>query len=115
MKVLKDPNKIASLFRLLSNKSNLQLLKEIQKNECYAIELEKKIGLDRSTIKKRLYAFVNVGLLETKQKRTPKKAIATYYKFANIEIPKVDISKMLNEINIQSIKKIIKSKQLESS
>ena len=106
-----NANEIIALFRLLSNEANVRILKAIkERKECYVLELEKDVGLDRSTIKKRLYAFMKLGLLKSREDKTPKKGRATYYSYSEVMLPKIKVSDILDNFDTNEVKAITRIK-----
>jgi len=108
MRNITDINQAVAIFKLLANKSNLLILKKILEKESYIIELEKSVGLDRGTIKRRLYVLANLDLLKSNQRKTPKGGTAIYYTINKISIFSIKLVDLLKQIDSDKIKRITK-------
>lgn len=101
-----DTNKVLAIYRMLSNDSNLSILKELRKKPMYILELEDQVGLDRATIKRRLYVMVELGLIETETRKTPKGGRAVYYKLKNIRLPALDLFTVIDVSDTNAIREL---------
>ncbi len=101
-----DANKILAMYRVLLNDSNVKILKELREKPKYILELEKKVGLDRVTIKRRLYVMVDLGFVETETKKTPKGGKAVYYKLKNVNLPALDLFAIIDKIDAKAAREL---------
>ncbi|MFQ5815106.1 MAG: ArsR/SmtB family transcription factor [Candidatus Hydrothermarchaeaceae archaeon] len=101
-----DTNKVLAIYRMLLNDSNISILKELREEPKYILELEEKVGLDRVTIKRRLYVMVDLGLVETEAKKTPKGGRAVYYKLKNVELPSLDLFTIIDNSNNTTVREM---------
>ena len=108
MKNITDVNQAVGIFKVLANKSNLWILKKILEKESYIIELEKSVGLDRGTIKRRLYVLTNLGLLKVSKRKTPKGGTAIYYSINEISIFSVRLVDLVQQIDVERVNEVTK-------
>lgn len=101
-----DTNRVLAIYRMLLNNSNLGILKELKERPKYILELEGKLGLDRVTIKRRLYVMVDLGLVETETRSTPKGGRAVYYQLKNIKLPPLDLFTILDSTDAKAIREM---------
>ena len=101
-------NRILAIHRVLINDTNIKILRELRKNPKYILELEKNVDLDRSTIKRRLYTLVNLGLVKTKKRVTPKGGKAIYYELEDVTLPSINLYDLLDNADIKEIKELSK-------
>ncbi len=101
-------NKIMAIYRALSNESNIRILRELRKNPRYIIELEEEVGLDRSTIKRRLYILTNLGLVKAETRETPKGGKAVYYRIEDMELPTLSLYKIIDNCDTDKIREMVK-------
>ncbi len=101
-----DTTKVLAIYRTLLNDSNLSILKELRKKPLYILELEGQVGLDRVTIKRRLYVMVDLGLIETETRRTPKGGRAVYYKLKNMKLPALDLFTIIDGSDTTAIREM---------
>jgi predicted transcriptional regulator len=101
-----DTNKVLAIYRVLFNESNIRILKELREEPKYILELEEKVGLDRVTIKRRLYVMANLGIVETNTKRTPKGGRAVYYKLKNVKLPSLDLFTIIDNADTIAVREM---------
>ncbi len=101
-----DTNKILAVYRMLLNESNLKILRELRKGPRYILELENKVELDRSTIKRRLYVMVDLGMVRTFPMRTPKGGVAAYYELVNLKLPSLELFDVLDASDAGEIREM---------
>ncbi len=99
-------NRTLAIYRLLLNDSNLKILRELRKGPRYILELEGKVGLDRSTIKRRLYVLVDLDLVETETKETPRGGKAVYYELNDVKLPSMSLYSIIADCNIDEIREL---------
>ncbi len=101
-----DTNKVLAVYKMLLNESNVRILKELRKGPKYILELEAKVELDRSTIKRRLYVMVDLGMVKTFSSRTPKGGVAAYYELVNVKLPPMDLFDILDASDAGEIREM---------
>lgn len=99
-------NRTLAIYRLLLNDSNLKILRELRKGPRYILELEGKVGLDRSTIKRRLYVLVDLDLVETETKETPRGGKAVYYELNDVKLPSMSLYSIIADCDIDEIREL---------
>ncbi len=102
----KRTNRALAIYRMLLNDSNIKILRELRKGPRYILELEKSVGLDRSTIKRRLYVLADLGFVKTDTRKTPKGGNAVYYELKNVELPSLKLYDVLDAYDNDEIREL---------
>ena len=91
--------KLRDVLRIMSNETNLSILRELVKESTYPSELARRLGIPRSLVNKRLLLMESFGLLRSESTVLAHRRVTKYHVIASDLQLSLDVSSLLFELD----------------